>query len=117
MALFSPSMKIEFRVLRINSFGIDTKMGFEVNKKAILDYKILLKLEFPYPNNFLIFYIFFLSENDVIHAFGVLRINSFGIDTKMGGRGRGLFPLLALMSHSCQSNLQHEQSKSMSAMV
>jgi len=56
------------------------------------------------------------NENDVIHAFGVLRINSFGIDTKMGGRGRGLFPLLALMSHSCQSNLQHEPSKSMSAM-
>ena len=56
-------------------------------------------------------------EHDVLHAFGVLRINSFGIDTKMGGHGRGLFPLLALMSHSCQSNLQHEQSKSTSAMV
>lgn len=50
---------------------------------------------------------------DVLHAFGVLRINSFGIDTPMGGRGRGLFPLLALMSHSCQANLQHEQSKSL----
>ena len=91
-------------------------MGFEVNKKAILDYKMFLKLEFPYLNYFLIPW-FFLAENDVIHAFGVLRINSFGIDTKMGGRGRGLFPLLALMSHSCQSNLQHEPSKSMSAMV
>ena len=56
-------------------------------------------------------------EHDVLHAFGVLRINAFGIDTQMGGHGRGLFPLLALMSHSCQSNLQHEQSKSTSAMV
>ena len=37
--------------------------------------------------------------------------------TSKGGQGRGLFPLLALMSHSCQSNLQHEQSKSTGAMV
>ena len=50
-----------FGVLRINSFGIDTKMGFEVNKKAILDYKMLLKLEFPYLNIFLIFD-FFLQK-------------------------------------------------------
>lgn len=54
---------------------------------------------------------------DVLHAFGVLRINSFGIDTPMGGRGRGLFPLLALMSHSCQANLQHEQSKALASMA
>ena len=57
------------------------------------------------------------SNEDILHAFGVLRINSFGIDTPSGGRGRGLFPLLALMSHSCQSNLQHEQSKIGSEMV
>ena len=57
------------------------------------------------------------SADDVLHAFGVLRINSFGIETAAGGEGRGLFPLLALMSHSCQSNLQHEQSKSSSEMV
>ena len=57
------------------------------------------------------------SADDVIHAFGVLRINSFGIETPEGGQGRGLFPLLALMSHSCQSNLQHEQSKSSSEMI
>ena len=48
---------------------------------------------------------------EILHAFGVLRINSFGVDTPQGGNGRGLFPLLALMSHSCQSNLQHEQSR------
>ena len=61
----------------------------------------------------------FLSvlDYDVLHAFGVLRVNQFGVDTKMGGRGRGLFPLLSIMSHSCQSNLQHEQSKSLEAMV
>ena len=57
------------------------------------------------------------SADDVLHAFGVLRINSFGIETPAGGQGRGLFPLLALMSHSCQSNLQHEQSKSLETMV
>ena len=80
-------------------------------KNRAIDYFLII--------NFILYFFFhfFLAENDVIHAFGVLRINSFGIDTKMGGRGRGLFPLLALMSHSCQSNLQHEQSKSMSAMV
>ena len=34
------------------------------------------------------------QESDILHAFGVLRINSFEIDTLSGGHGRGLFPLL-----------------------
>ena len=33
-------------------------------------------------------------ESQIIHAFGVLRINSFGVDNSLGGHGRGLFPLL-----------------------
>ena len=57
------------------------------------------------------------TKGDVMHAFGVLRINVFGVNTQSGGSGRGLFPLLAMMSHSCQSNLQHEQSKTSSSMV
>ena len=33
-------------------------------------------------------------KDQILHAFGVLRINSFGVDTPEGGHGRGLFPLL-----------------------
>ena len=35
-------------------------------------------------------------EDQILHAFGVLRINSFGVDTPEGGHGRGLFPLLGI---------------------
>ena len=42
------------------------------------------------------------------HAYGVLRVNSFAIDTIRGGKGRALFPMTALISHSCQPNVLHE---------
>ena len=42
------------------------------------------------------------------HAYGVLRVNSFAVDTASGGKGRGLFPVTALISHSCQPNILHD---------
>ena len=42
------------------------------------------------------------------HAYGVLRVNSFAIETIRGGKGRALFPMTALISHSCQPNVLHE---------
>ena len=42
------------------------------------------------------------------HAYGVLRVNSFAIDTASGGTGRALFPVTALISHSCQPNILHD---------
>ena len=41
------------------------------------------------------------------HAYGVLRVNSFAVETNSGGEGRGLFPITALISHSCQPNVLH----------
>ena len=41
------------------------------------------------------------------HCYGVLRVNSFGIETLSGGSGRALFPVTALISHSCQPNVLH----------
>jgi hypothetical protein len=42
------------------------------------------------------------SEEEVNHVIGVLDVNAFEISAV--GRGRGVFPLTALMSHSCISN-------------
>ena len=42
------------------------------------------------------------------HCYGVLRVNSFGIETLSGGSGRALFPVTALISHSCQPNVLHD---------
>ncbi|TRY78050.1 hypothetical protein TCAL_06628, partial [Tigriopus californicus] len=53
----------------------------------------------------------FPSER-VERAYGILRVNSFGFTTPQGGDGRALYPLVALMSHSCQPNVQHVQSGS-----
>ena len=42
------------------------------------------------------------------HCYGVLRVNSFAIETVSGGTGRALFPVTALISHSCQPNVLHD---------
>ena len=42
------------------------------------------------------------------HCYGVLRVNSFAIETASGGTGRALFPVTALISHSCQPNVLHD---------
>ena len=42
------------------------------------------------------------------HGYGVLRVNSFAIETVSGGSGRALFPVTALISHSCQPNVLHD---------
>jgi hypothetical protein len=34
----------------------------------------------------------------------VLEVNAFEVTSQDGGRGRGLYPLTALMSHGCLSN-------------
>lgn len=51
------------------------------------------------------------SEREVRHAYGVLRVNSFGVDTLSGGSGRALYPLTALASHSCRPNVNHNQTR------
>ena len=54
--------------------------------------------------------IFLISRFDkemIRHCYGVLRVNSFGIETLSGGSGRALFPVTALISHSCQPNILH----------
>merc|ERR1712223_972984 len=42
------------------------------------------------------------------HCYGVLRVNSFAVETVSGGSGRALFPITALISHSCQPNVLHD---------
>ena len=42
------------------------------------------------------------------HCYGVLRVNSFAVETVSGGSGRALFPVTALISHSCQPNVLHD---------
>ena len=44
------------------------------------------------------------SISEINHVIGVLEVNAFEISTDEGWRGRGVFPLTALMSHSCISN-------------
>ena len=44
----------------------------------------------------------------VRHAYGVLRVNSFATEMASDGSGRALFPLTALISHSCQPNVLHD---------
>lgn len=48
------------------------------------------------------------GADQIRHAYGVLRVNSFGVVTSQGGQGRALFPLTALLSHSCSPNLLHK---------
>ena len=47
------------------------------------------------------------SEDEINHVLGVLEVNAFEITTSEGYRGRGLFPLTALMSHGCLSNTRY----------
>ena len=42
------------------------------------------------------------SEREINHVVGLLEVNAFEVTAR--GRGRGVFPLTALMSHSCISN-------------
>ena len=52
--------------------------------------------------------IYRFDKQKLRHAYGVLRVNSFAIETIRGGKGRALFPMTALISHSCQPNILHE---------
>lgn len=42
---------------------------------------------------------FDFTEDEVNHVIGILEVNAFEIN-----RGRGVFPLTALMSHDCVAN-------------
>jgi hypothetical protein len=42
------------------------------------------------------------SKDEINHVIGLLEVNAFEVKAK--GRGRGVFPLTALMSHSCIAN-------------
>ena len=42
------------------------------------------------------------TEREINHVVGLLEVNAFEVTGR--GRGRGVFPLTALMSHSCISN-------------
>lgn len=44
------------------------------------------------------------TQKEVDHVVGVLEVNAFEVTSSEGHRGRGLYPLTALMSHSCISN-------------
>ena len=44
------------------------------------------------------------TQQEVDHVVGVLEVNAFEVTSQDGGRGRGLYPLTALMSHGCLSN-------------
>ena len=44
------------------------------------------------------------TQQEVEHVVGVLEVNAFEVTSQDGGRGRGLYPLTALMSHGCLSN-------------
>jgi len=51
------------------------------------------------------------SEEEILHALGVLDVNSVKINSSAGGSsnsgtatGHGLYPLTSLLSHSCISN-------------
>ena len=44
------------------------------------------------------------TQKEVNHVIGVLEVNAFEVTSKDGHRGRGLYPLTALMSHGCVSN-------------
>lgn len=47
------------------------------------------------------------SQEEVDHVVGVLEVNAFEVTSRDGHRGRGLYPLTALMSHSCLSNTRY----------
>ena len=51
------------------------------------------------------------SQEEVNHVIGVIEVNAFEVKIgsldKVGGIGRGVFPLLAMLSHSCISNSRY----------
>lgn len=44
------------------------------------------------------------TADEVNHVIGSLEVNAFEITSKSGGKGRGVYPATALMSHGCVSN-------------
>ena len=46
-----------------------------------------------------------VRDEDVQHAFGVLKTNGVGHINKNGAKVCFLYPLVSLMSHSCAANL------------
>jgi len=47
------------------------------------------------------------TEEEVNHVIGSLEVNAFEVSSSPGGRGRGVYPLTSLMSHSCISNARY----------
>ena len=57
------------------------------------------------------------KEEEIVRAIGILNINciSFTLRKKEKFSGRGLYPTLSLMSHSCLANARYEGSCLMTA--
>lgn len=47
------------------------------------------------------------SEEYIQTACGILEINTFEVRTTKGFTARGLYPKVAMMNHSCVSNMSH----------
>ena len=47
------------------------------------------------------------TPEEVNHVVGALEVNAFEVQPEGGGKGRGIFPLTALMSHSCVANTRY----------
>ena len=69
-----------------------------------------------FSKSFLLLRIRFDKEM-IRHCYGVLRVNSFAVETVSGGSGRALFPVTALISHSCQPNVLHDPKASSTTII
>ena len=47
------------------------------------------------------------NASEVNHIIGSLEVNAFEVSSPAQGRGRGVYPLTALMSHNCISNARY----------
>ncbi len=66
---------------------------WQINQRNIVDY---LRKTWNLSERF--------SESEINHVIGALEVNAFEVTSAQGGRGRGVFPMTALMSHNCISN-------------
>ena len=88
-----------------DGFGLSSRYCFAYHHDML--FLVLKNKILKLNRTFLLLRIRFDKEM-IRHCYGVLRVNSFAVETVSGGSGRALFPVTALISHSCQPNVLHD---------
>ena len=91
-----------------DGFGLSSRYCFAYHHDMLCSSFFYKKIKILKLNRYLLLLRIRFDKEMIRHCYGVLRVNSFAVETVSGGSGRALFPVTALISHSCQPNVLHD---------